>query len=216
MTNRFQQNADGAVVVIAGAQHYADTVANFETDFGQSVPALPSGAKERLYEPAVRHPLCADGNVIAGGALSWGFGDAAIAAIGSLLNAQAARAGAPPDPVIPTLSDEVDALRNAKLAFGYVDAITGKTWQCDPVSVGRWTAIAASAGLAMVMNVDPLPTFTLIAADNSQVTLSSAAAFDLFSARVMPWVSATVIYARNMKDAIAAENPPTDITAGWP
>jgi hypothetical protein len=36
------------------------------------------------------------------------------------------------------------------------------------------------------------------------------------SARIMPWVSATILYTRTMKDEILADNPPADITVGWP
>ncbi|HEY4723122.1 MAG TPA: hypothetical protein VII92_14810 [Anaerolineae bacterium] len=123
-----------------------------------------------------------------------------------------------PDPyVAPPLScANVNAERDRRLAAGFADAVTGKTWQCDALSQGKWTAIGASAGLAMVMQIDPPPTFELIAADNSIVTLSALEAFTLTNGRIMPWVSATMLYARAMKNLIAAETPPADIAAGWP
>jgi len=111
---------------------------------------------------------------------------------------------------------QVDAYRDQRLATGYADATTGKTWQCDPVSQGKWTAIGSSAGFAITMNANPAPTFNCIAADNSTVTLSAADAFALFNQRIMPWVSATILYARTLKDNINAGTPVADVTAGWP
>lgn len=116
----------------------------------------------------------------------------------------------------PLATNDVDAYAKARLTGGFADAITGKTWQCDDASLLKWTALAASAGLAIVMNVTPLPTFQVIAVDNSVVVLTSAQVFSLFSARVLPWVSATIFYARSMKNNIVANNPPVDITVGWP
>jgi hypothetical protein len=116
----------------------------------------------------------------------------------------------------PFVTNDVDAYAKARLASGFVDAITGKTWQCDDASLLKWTALAASAGLAIVMNITPLPTFPVIAEDNSVVVLTSAQVFSLFSARVLPWVSATIFYARSMKNNILANNAPADITIGWP
>jgi len=109
---------------------------------------------------------------------------------------------------------QVNYLRDQKLATGYTDVTTGKTWQCDDKSVSNWTAIAASAGLAVMSNT--AMTFTLIAGDNTTVTLPAANTYALFNQRVMPWVSNTVLYARTMKNNILAGTPPTDYTAGWP
>jgi hypothetical protein len=116
----------------------------------------------------------------------------------------------------PLITNDVDAYAKARLAGGFVDAITGKTWQCDDASLLKWTALAASAGLAIVMNITPLPTFAVIAEDNSVVVLTSAQVFSLFSARVLPWVSATIFFSRAMKNNILANNAPADITSGWP
>jgi len=117
---------------------------------------------------------------------------------------------------LPKQLGDVDTFCGARLAQGYTDVATGKTWQCDDASQGKWTAIASNAGFAITMQVTPPPTFTLIAADNSTTVLSAADTFALFTQRVMPWVSATIMYARQMKDSILAGNPPADITAGWP
>lgn len=112
------------------------------------------------------------------------------------------------------LISAVNDLRDQKFVAGYTDATTGKTYPCDPISLPRWTAIEAASGLAMVMNATP--TFDVITADNSIITLSAADAFALFHGRVMPWFSVTAIFARKMKDAIIAGKAPADLTLGWP
>lgn len=113
-------------------------------------------------------------------------------------------------------ADKVDAFRDARLAAGYADTTTGKTYQADPTSIALLTPIGAAAGLAVTMATSPPPNFEIIAADNSIVTLSTADTYALLHGRIMPWVSATMLYARTLKNAIAAGNPPTDVTAGWP
>lgn len=109
---------------------------------------------------------------------------------------------------------QVDAIRDGRFNSGFADETTGKTYSCDPISVSRWTAVGAAAGLAVLMN--QTPTFQIITADNLIVTLTAAEAFGLLQGRVMPWFSATAIYARQMKDAILAGKSPADITVGWP
>lgn len=136
---------------------------------------------------------------------------------GNVLDQWVADGSPVPSPYIVAITTAtVDAFAQARLSTGFADATTGKTWQCDDPSLLRWTALAASAGLAIVMNVTPLPTFTLIAADNTTMTLTAAQTFSLFNVRVMSWASATMLYARTMKNNILAGNPPADITAGWP
>lgn len=116
--------------------------------------------------------------------------------------------------VVAPTEDDVDTFRDARLATGFVDATTGKTFQCDAGSRGFLTAIGASAQGTLAMS--PQPTFQIISADNSVVALSSTAAYALTNGRIMPWVSATMLYARTMKNNILAGNPPADITQGWP
>ena len=108
----------------------------------------------------------------------------------------------------------VNILRDQKFADGYADAVTNKTYNCDPTSLPRWVAIGAAAGLALVGQ--QTPTFDIITDDNSIITISAADALALFQGRVMPWFSATAIFARKMKDAIIAGKAPADITLGWP
>lgn len=119
-------------------------------------------------------------------------------------------------PSTDELCARVSAFCIARLAAGYADATTGKTWQCDNDSVTKWNALASSAGFATAFNVSPAPTFELIAADNSVLALPATDIFALFNSRVLPWVSETILYARAMKNSILAGTPPADITAGWP
>jgi len=117
------------------------------------------------------------------------------------------------------INASIDAYCAQRLTSGFADTGaggTGKTWQCDPVSQGKWTAIGASAGLALVMQASPAPTFTMIAADNSTATLSASDAFALINARMLPWVSETILYARTLKNEVLAGSPPSNIYAGWP
>lgn len=121
-----------------------------------------------------------------------------------------------PKPSPQGLCNSVNAFRDGHLKAGYVDATTGKTYQCDPVSVTYWSALTIQANIAMIGNALPLPQFTIIAADNSEITLSATDCHALFSSRVMPWIQSVMFYARNMKNNILSGNPPADITAGWP
>lgn len=120
-------------------------------------------------------------------------------------------------------TDMVDAFRDARLAAGFADTAsgnTGKTWQCDPDSIGKWTAMAANAqpwALGIAPAGVPAPTFQPIASDNTiPAPMTAASVYALFAQRVMPWVEATVIYARTMKNNILAGTPPADYTQGWP
>ena len=122
------------------------------------------------------------------------------------------------NPASPSTA-QIDAERDRRLAAGFADtaaAGTGKTFQCDPLSIDKWNAIGSAAGLSIVMNTLPVPSFTLIAADNSTIVLTPVQAYALLQGRVMPWVSATVLHARDLKDLILAGTPPADITQGWP
>jgi hypothetical protein len=117
-------------------------------------------------------------------------------------------------------TDQVDQFRDNRLAAGFADTGTGgtgKTWQCDPSSVGNWTALAAQAQpWALNLVTTDAPSFQVWGTDNQIITLTAAQVYALFAQRVMPWVSATMAYARTMKTNIAAGNPPADITQGWP
>ena len=120
------------------------------------------------------------------------------------------------DPAART-PEMVDAVRDARLAAGFDDAAeTGKVYQCDPASVTNWTALTSAAGFALSLSAAPLPTYTLITFDNSTIDLDAEELFALMTARVMPWVSATYMYARSLKDQVLAGTPPGDIEAGWP
>src|SRR5215831_2762213 len=97
----FHHHPDGLIFVRpTSGTAYGDTLANFATDYGQPAPALPTGADEQLYTQNVRHSYKKAGMVIDGGPRVWTWGDNAIAAVASLLAAQAAR-NPPPTPSNP-------------------------------------------------------------------------------------------------------------------
>lgn len=114
----------------------------------------------------------------------------------------------------PSTTDDVDRFRDARLAIGFTDATTGKTWQCDDSSLIKWSGIGASAGVALALQ--QAPTFAVWGTDNQPLALTAAQAFALFNARLLPWVSATMAHARDLKNAILAGIQPADITQGWP
>lgn len=116
---------------------------------------------------------------------------------------------------VPTTID-VDVFRDARLSTGFADTTTGKTFQCDVDSQGKWTAIGASSLAAIVTQTSPAPTYELITSDNSTITLSATDALALTNGRIMPWVSATMLYASSLKTQITGAHPPADITQGWP
>lgn len=100
MANEVHQHPDNLVYVRTAAKTYGDTTAHFQTDFGVTLPALPSGANERIYTVGARHAIQGGGTVIAGGPLPWPQGDQIIANLDAGLAAQAARVAATPPPVI--------------------------------------------------------------------------------------------------------------------
>lgn len=124
----------------------------------------------------------------------------------------------PPAP-IPTaeqLCENVDFYRDQRLSAGYSDAVSGKVFQCDPKSISYWNGIGSSALAAITLNVTPEPIYQLITEDNSIIDLPASDALQLLNSRVMPWVSATIHFARTLKDRILAGKPPADIEQGWP
>jgi hypothetical protein len=95
---QFHHHPDGYIYVRpdSGA-YYGDTLANFQTDYGQPAPALPPGCDEQLYTQGILHAYKRKGNVVSGGPRVYTWGDNCIAALASLLAAQAAR----PKPLPP-------------------------------------------------------------------------------------------------------------------
>jgi hypothetical protein len=91
MKAEFHQHPDGFVYVRTDAATYADTLENFEGDFGVTIPALPEGAEERVYTQDKRHAVMGDGNIIEGGPMPWDLGDQIIASVQSGLAAQVTR-----------------------------------------------------------------------------------------------------------------------------
>lgn len=92
--------------------------------------------------------------------------------------------------------------RDRRLLAGFDDPVTGKTFQCDGESIGKWATLGASAmpwGLGLVTENEP--DFTIIATDNSTVTLTATETFQLLQGRMMPWVTFIMLNARALKDA---------------
>jgi hypothetical protein len=95
----FQHHPDGYIYVRPDSGNiYADTLAHFQSDYGQPAPALPAGADEQIYTQNIRHTYKRKGMVVGGGPRAYSIGDNIIAAISSLLAAQAAR----PPPNVPS------------------------------------------------------------------------------------------------------------------
>lgn len=82
--NNLVRVADGSTV-------YVDASDCFAADNGTEVPAILAGAIERIYEPDVRHAISNGSSVIGVGPQPWPFGDTVIAAVATLLAAQAKR-----------------------------------------------------------------------------------------------------------------------------
>lgn len=123
--------------------------------------------------------------------------------------------GGVPDPYIVLLNaNDINMFRDRRLSNGFYDSITNKTYQCDDRSQGHLIALGASAGFGM--NLDPQPTYSVITSDNSIIELNAAQLFQLINLRIMPWVTATIFYARQLKDNILNGIQPTDIEQGWP
>jgi hypothetical protein len=125
--------------------------------------------------------------------------------------------GNTPDPYVVPIQQQtvaVDAFCSARLASGYADTVSGKTFACDDSSLIKWNAIA-SAAIYATMTSTPT-TFELVATDGTTVTLSAADTLTLLHTSMMAWIQATLLYANTMKNNIVAGNSPTDITVGWP
>jgi len=91
MQTGFQITSEGQVLVRNEGAIYADTLANFALDYGQSAPSLPGEATQMLYEPGKRCLYATSEGVIGGEELPWAAGDTIVAACADLLAAKAAR-----------------------------------------------------------------------------------------------------------------------------
>lgn len=141
----------------------------------------------------------------------------ATAKIGDTYNATtgAFTTPAPAQPTGQALKDAIDTFKTNRLANGFVDATTGKTFQADDGSIAKLGCVGSSALAAKLAN-DTTTMFDLIAKDNSTLSLNATDTFNLLNGRMMPWVSATMFYARTLKNDVDANNPPADYTQGWP
>lgn len=139
MLTGFQLTPDGDVYVRNNGTIYADTKANFETDYGQAVPALPNGILQQLYEPGKRHFYADADGVVGGGSMPWGFGDAAIAATNNLLTAQATRLKVEaPVPVEPQVRATPRQIRLALNQLGLRSAVDAYIAQADQTTRDNW------------------------------------------------------------------------------
>jgi len=96
---QFHMHPDGIVYVRTPSGVYADTPTNFALDHSAGLPVLPTGAVQALYDDGskVLQFFDAKNNQIGTGqAGAWAFADAAIAAVSSLIAAQAKRTARPP------------------------------------------------------------------------------------------------------------------------
>jgi len=91
MLTGFQITPDGMVYVRNEGAIYADTLVNFEADYGAPAPSLISGSIQMLYEPGKRCFYADADGVIGGEELPWAPGDAIVAACTDLLAAKTAR-----------------------------------------------------------------------------------------------------------------------------
>ena len=92
-----QQHPDGNVYVRVDGATYADTPANFASDFGYPLPELPQGMTERIYDQGRRHVLAGEtaaGAVTMGDEMPWPLGDQTIDNVEAGLSNQQARAAA--------------------------------------------------------------------------------------------------------------------------
>lgn len=125
----FQHHPDGLIYVRNGSQVYCDTPANFALDLEQAYSGLPSGYIERIYEPGVRHVL-GTGSRQDSQPVAWQAGDNYIAALGSLLQNQAARTSAAPvltlEQAIAAKLDELKQAAAAAYVGGFSSSASGK------------------------------------------------------------------------------------------
>lgn len=106
--NQFQLHPDGFVIVRVAGQIYIDTGANFASDHGVAAPALPAGTIGVLYDKDAGTVFATTGlDQIEADASFKTFGDAAIAAVASLMSAQQARTAAAIAAAEPKLPEPV-------------------------------------------------------------------------------------------------------------
>jgi len=98
---QFHIHPDGVVYVRTASGVYADTLVNFAIDSGTSLPTLPDGAVQALYDDD-RHLLqlfdAKNNQLGVGQDGAWPFADTAIANIATLLTSQTQRTAPPPKP----------------------------------------------------------------------------------------------------------------------
>ncbi len=81
----------GVIWVRTDSGTYSGNEREFESESGESMPALPANVTERVYEPDQRHALMSGNDVVDGGPLPWPDGDAILAQADKLLQRQSNR-----------------------------------------------------------------------------------------------------------------------------
>lgn len=89
------ETPDGYMAVFNGQKKYIDTVHNFQLDFNTTVPAIPSGGNNRIYQQGIRHPIILSNDVVDEGPIPWALADGWIANIDTGLANQASRQPGP-------------------------------------------------------------------------------------------------------------------------
>jgi hypothetical protein len=200
--SEFHHTPDGRVYVRTDTAAYSDTAADFAADFGVTLPVLPVGVVERIYVPGARHALIdAKGNQVDTGSVSWDIGDAAIAAVGKALAAQAARIAAS----LP-LPSRARQLADAR----YAAETGGITWNGHPVSTTREAQAQITGAYALSMTPSwPAGGILWKWGDGSFSTLSAANVQEMAIAVASHVQTCFAVEAVKLADT-------SDPAAGWP
>jgi hypothetical protein len=108
----------------------------------------------------------------------------------------------------------------ARMTSGYVDAASGKAFDCSDASLAKFAAMGATA-VAVKQGLASWPSNYAtgwIANDGSRLALNDADAGLAFTLAVQNWVSASIQHAQDLQNqVVAAANPLTiNLAQGWP
>jgi len=128
--NEVHQHPDGLFFIRTSVGTYADTVANAQLDFGETIPALPQGADDRIYRKGVRHAIMStQEGLIGGGPMPWDIGERMIANIQRGLDAKNLREHPPLTPQQQADKDAADAA--AALETSRISSFESEPTQTD-------------------------------------------------------------------------------------
>ena len=139
----FHHHPDGRIRIYTESAAYHATLDEFALDYGDRVPALPAGFRERYYESGVTHRVRGD-YVYAGPPLplAWPEGEAILAAIPSLLSAQAQREA---EEAKPKTLEDARTRKIAELREALEQALVELPWREADVKTETIAALAAGA-----------------------------------------------------------------------